>query len=127
MTRTRPRRPACRRTGLVAATALLAALLASCGGTSSGALGHEACLEVSTSLRYYAAAQRATSAGFAATDRARAVNALHHALQPAALAASSDGQWQALEATLSESSRVPESELVTALSAQCAQTLAGGG
>ena len=34
-----------------------------------------------------------------------------------------DGSWQALEATLSESSRVPEKELVQALTAQCAQTL----
>jgi len=108
-------------------TALLAVALAGCGGGSSSALGHTACVDVSRSLRAYSAAGRARTAVAAAADRARALSQLRDALQPAALAAGSDGQWQALEATLSESSRVAESELVTALSAQCAQTLSGSG
>ena len=42
------------------------------------------------------------------------------ALQPAAIAARDDAKWQALMATISESSRVPESVLVSALQQQCA-------
>lgn len=99
--------------------------LASCGGSDAGALGHRACVEVATSLRLFTAAQRATPS-VAARDRTSALSDLRDALQPAALAAGTDGQWQALEATLSESSRVPESDLVTALSAQCAATLQVG-
>lgn len=107
-------------------TTALALALSSCGGSDSNALGHKACVEVSSSLRTFAAAKTAARPAAATADRSRALSELRNALQPAALAGSSDGQWQALEATLSESSRVPESDLVTALSAQCAQTLSGG-
>lgn len=79
---------------------------------------------MAASLVLYARSQHAAPA-LARSESARALGALRSALQPAALAASNDGQWQALEATLSESSRVPESYLVTALSAQCAQSLSG--
>ena len=101
----------------------LGVALGGCGGSDSSALGHRACVDVASSLRTFAAASNASSAEQAAVDRARALDELRRALQPAALAASDDGQWQALEATLSESSRVREALLVTALSAQCAETL----
>jgi hypothetical protein len=103
--------------------ALLSVMLAACGGSDSNALGHSACLDVASSLRYYADSKHASTPAAAAAYRSRALSQLRAALQPAALAAGSDGQWQALMATLSESSRVNESELVIALSAQCAQTL----
>lgn len=38
-------------------------------------------------------------------------------------AAADDSQWQALAATLGESSRVPETNLLHALSAQCQTAL----
>ncbi|MCU1494067.1 MAG: hypothetical protein JWO62_1831 [Acidimicrobiaceae bacterium] len=124
-TRRFPRRA--RRLGAVlATTGALGLALSGCGGSGSDALGHKACVEVSRSLRTYAAAASAPSPARAAADRGVALSELRDALQPAALAGSSDGQWQALEATLSESSRVPESDLVIALTAQCAQTLSHG-
>jgi hypothetical protein len=52
---------------------------------------------------------------------------LRAAEQPAALAAASSGDWQALEATPEEGAHGnSESNLVTALNAQCAQSLGGG-
>ena len=65
--------------------------------------------------------RKATSAtGARATLlKAEALDQVRLALPLAALAAGEDTSWQALEATLSESSRVPLSNLVTALSAQC--------
>ena len=123
MARLRSSHPASRTIALVLATAGLAAGLGACGGGNSAALGHEACVDVAASLRYYGDASHAASPARARADRARALEDLDNALQPAALAASSDGSWQALEATLSESSRVNEGLLTTALDAQCAQTL----
>ncbi|HVC24287.1 MAG TPA: hypothetical protein VND23_00890 [Acidimicrobiales bacterium] len=108
-----------RRVASVAATAICAGVLAAGCSGGSGTLGRHACAEVATSLRQFDAAQRSRDAHAASALRASALTALRRALPLAALAASSDGQWQALEATLSESSRVPESELVSALVAQC--------
>ncbi len=104
-------------------SAVLAIILSGCSSTSSGALAHTACLDIQHSLHAYAAAAKATTAHARSVDNAKAIDDLRAAVQPAALAASNDGDWQALEATLSESSRVSESELVPALTAQCAQSL----
>ncbi|HUZ20820.1 MAG TPA: hypothetical protein VMU75_09670 [Acidimicrobiales bacterium] len=109
--------------------AALAALLATSGtalaacGQGSSALGHKACVEVSRSLRLFHQSESSPDPSKAASLRSQALIELRRALPSAALAGASDGQWQALMATLSESSRVPEADLVTALSAQCAQTL----
>ncbi len=105
----------------------LSLTLASCGGSQAAALGHTACVDVAASIHEYSVSTRATTARVASRERALALEELRRALQPAALAGSAGGQWEALTATLSESSRVPEAELVTALSAQCAATLAPGG
>ena len=101
------------------ASGVAGVLLSSCSSDST-TLARQACAEVEASLRLYAAAGYATTPSLAARDQAIALRDLRAALRPAALAASNDGQWQALEATLSETSRVPESELVIALRAQCA-------
>ncbi len=100
-------------------------LLAACGGTP--AAGQKACADVHRSLNLY---QRVASASGAAAshDRAQALTDLRRALHDAALIGSAGGNWQALEATLEETDRVPESALVTALTAQCAAlTTSGGG
>ena len=112
-----------RRTVAAAAFALAAVALVSCSsGQSSGALEHEACVEVHHSLTLYAtAAHDAPAAARAA--RTAAENLLRAALQPAAIASAGDADYQALSATLSETSRVPESQLTTALSDQCAAVL----
>ncbi|MGA8296650.1 MAG: hypothetical protein WB770_06380 [Acidimicrobiales bacterium] len=110
---------------LVGAAALVSSLatIASACGASASTLGHEACLDVRRSLSLYARSTKTTDQALAASERARAESLLRKALQPAAIAGSNDGDWQALMTTLSESNRVPESKLVSALSAQCAQSL----
>jgi len=105
---------------------LSAGVLASCSSDGqSNALGHEACVDVARSIKSYDAAQHEIHPAVAATDRSHAQVELRAALRPAALAGSSDGNWQALMATLSESSRVPENLLIPALNAQCAATIRG--
>jgi hypothetical protein len=116
----------------IRALALVAAVLAggiamsACSsGGGSDALGHQACVDVSHSIATYEQAAHETAAAAAAT-RNRALNQLRNAVRPAALASSSDTDWQALTATLSESERVPENQLISALQAQCAATLSPG-
>ncbi len=114
-----------RRAALAALLAASGTVLAACG-QDSNALGHKACVEVSRSLRLFHQSQSDPDPSKAASQRNQALIDLRLALPSAALAGASDGQWEALMATLSESSRVPEADLVTALSAQCAQTLSSG-
>jgi hypothetical protein len=103
--------------------ALGACLFAGCAGSSTGALEHEACTDVSHSIMSFQRAQHETGAA-ARSDAAKALVELRRALGPAALAAASSSDYQALAATLTESSRVSEGELIQALSAQCAASLA---
>jgi hypothetical protein len=119
-------RPGPRLRRLIGAAALVlsSAVLISACGASASSLGHEACVDVGHSLSLYAKSTRTSDAAIAAEDRQRALSLLRKALQPAAIAGSNDGNWQALMMTLSESNRVPESKLVSALSAQCAESLA---
>jgi hypothetical protein len=113
-----------RRALIVLILFVTACCLASCSSDGqSNALGHEACVDASRSIKTFDASQHALSPVIATKDRASALGELRDALRPAALAGSSDGDWQALMATLSESSRVPENLLVPALNAQCAATL----
>jgi len=96
--------------------------LSACSSQSAG-LARQACAQVDASLRLYGRAQHATGAAQVRLLQRANVD-LREALPNAALAASSDTDFQALAATLSESSRVPESDLTGALRAQCAN-LAG--
>ncbi len=97
--------------------------LSACGGDSD-ALGNQACAHVAQSLSLFAQSQRPGQHNAAALAEGAGI-ALRDALRPAALAASSSGDWQALATTISESSRVPERNLVQALSAECASSPAG--
>lgn len=131
--RTSPARPGCHPGALVRALGglLLTAglgggLLSACGG-SADALGQQACREVTKALRLYHQAGQAPSPAAASRERARSLTDLRQALQDAARAGSSGGSWQALAATLSESNRVPEQDLVPALRAQCAPSTPAGG
>lgn len=118
-------RPSRRLRRLVCATALvsLLATFTSACGASASSLGHEACLDVAKSLAIYGRSTKTTDQSLAGKERQRALSLLRKALQPAAIAGSNDGDWEALMTTLSESNRVPEGKLVAALSAQCAQSL----
>lgn len=98
-------------------------LLAGCSG-SGRTLAQRACRQVAASLALWHRAGHDTSPAQAARDRSAALLELRRALPSAALASTRSGQWQALDATLSESSRVPEADLVPALTQECAVALA---
>lgn len=102
--------------------ALLAgSLLTGCSSQGARNLANQACAHVERGL---AAEHKAASAGSvrARVLRAEALDQIRTALPLAAVAAGQDTTWQALEATLSESNRVPLAYLLPALSAQCAGT-----
>jgi hypothetical protein len=113
--RRRPRRVAA---GLSLVVALGAGLTA-CGQSGGTVQARQACTYIGRSLSLLQ--QAARSDGSVATSlRERAYLQLREALPLAAEAADANGQWQALMTTVSESNRVPEQYLVTALRAQCA-------
>jgi len=105
-----------------AACSLLAAgtAVSACGGPSAADYGRTACLDVNRSIASYRAALRDTSAPKRRRALAQALIELRAAQAPAAQAGSSDGSWQALMATVTESATIPEGVLIPALEAQCA-------
>lgn len=114
----------------IIAAAALAALgatgVAACGTSDALALARQACGHVQRSISLYQAAQSAGSPAAQQQKAAAALAELRQALPLAATAAGESAQWQALMTTLTESSRVPESDLVSALQQQCADASAGG-
>ena len=96
----------------------VAVALAACG-SGSDSLGDQACVHVAKSISLYSQSLKADRSA-ATSLAARASVELREAQQPASLAASHDTDWQALAATLSESSRITEGTLVTALRDECA-------
>ncbi len=112
-------------TGLVACgTLALAVVLSGCASSNALALARQACGHVDQSVALFARSQSEQGTA-AAADRTSALKQLRAGLPQAATAAGEDGQWQALMTTISESSRVPESDLVRALRLQCAVTRSG--
>ncbi len=103
----------------------IAGLLASACGGGGAALADQACAHVQRSLELYASAKHARNPTVANHERRAALTELRLALGPAARAGSAGGTYQALQATLEESNRVPESYLVDALSAQCTSIMSG--
>lgn len=119
--RTRPSRSL-----LVLSLVMVASLaLGGCAKRDAANYAHAACRHVETSLSVFARAQANSNAADATTERATALAELRTAMPLAALAASDSSEWQALAATLGESSRVPESTLVPSLTAQCGAALSG--
>jgi hypothetical protein len=111
---------------LAVALALGAGFLAGgCTGRTAGAYGRLACAHVSRSLALFAQAQTAPTPAERQRLSTAALAQLRKALPLAALANSTNGEWQPLMATLSESATVPEANLVHALRAQCAADLSG--
>ena len=113
------------RRGLTAASglALLAASLSlgGCGNQQAGdALALQACTHVEHSLTLYAEAEKTASAHQALAEVDQAYHELRAALPLAARATSANGQWIALETTISESARVAEGQLLGALQKECA-------
>lgn len=93
--------------------------LAACSH-SGGTLARAACVHIDRSISLYKRAS-VTPDRVQAYDLGRgAYIELRDALPIAAEAAGQNPEWQALMTTVSESNQLPESDLITALSAQCA-------
>ncbi len=122
MMRRRPR-PSALAAGTV--MAVLGLLGASCASSNAAGLVRQACQHVERSLRLYEQSLHEAPAQQAA-DQARAEAELQAAEAPVATAAGEDGRWQGLMTSLSQSIRVPESDLVGVLRVQCAPALGGG-
>ena len=90
-----------------------------CSAQDARALASQACRHVEQGLSEEQQAGRAGAAR-GAELRTLALDQIRDAVPYAAEAAGDDTSWQALEATLGESSRVPVRYLLPALSAQCA-------
>lgn len=121
------RKPKPRRGGRLASALATAAILGgglSACGSGGASLAQRACADVNRSIALYRTS-KAEPPGKAARTKQRALVELRHALRPAALAGSAGGEYQALKTTLSESSRVPEGKLISALTAQCAAATSG--
>ena len=117
MTRTVRTRLARLVVGLVVVTASGGALTAC--AASAGDLARASCVHVNASLALLAKAGHATDPNVAAKLRNQAYLALLPAIPIAAQASYHDITWEPLSTTLSEMNRVPESELVPSLRAQC--------
>lgn len=76
---------------------------------------------MNSSISLFTRAEHESDPSTATALRQKAYLQLRQALPIAAQAAYHDGQWQSLMTTVSESSRVPESTLVSALRDQCQQ------
>ena len=96
------------------------ALTAGCASQDGAALAKQACGYVEMSLSLYKESLTPAHHYEATHLQDQAYNQLQLGLQPAAIAAGDDPRWQALMTTISESSRVPEGVLVSALEQQCA-------
>jgi hypothetical protein len=94
--------------------------LAACGDAGTS-LAQQSCVDVHHSITLFDRSQRTADPTEAAKLRAEAVVDLNEAEPLASEAANDNGQWQDLMTTLSESPRVPEQHLITALQASCQQ------
>ena len=103
---------------VVAVIVALGTLLTACGNQGIG-LARQACSDVGRSITLLHQADRSHDSSSAAELHQKAYVELLAALPIAAEATYVDNQWQALMTTLSQSSQVPETQLVPALQAEC--------
>ncbi len=104
---------------------LAGTVLAACGASAS-ANARQSCQFVEQSISEFNLAQQQTNPSLSGEYTKKSLGLLGSALPLAAIAAGSNGEYQALQATLSEISRVPEHLLTSALSRECAQILPSG-
>lgn len=104
----------------LAAIAASSALASGCAAQDGAALAKQACGYVTSSVSLYESSLSPAHRSDSIHLQDQAYDQLQLALQPAAIAAGDDPKWQGLMTTISESSRVPERVLVTALQEQCA-------
>jgi hypothetical protein len=103
---------------LVVGLLAVAGLAGGCGSGDAKGLALQACSHVDRSVTLYERSLTETGPAQSA-DQDQALAELNDAQGPAAQAAGEDPQWEGLVTTISNSSRVPESDLVGALKAQC--------
>ena len=108
------------------ALALPVSLVTGCSNGAAQGLARQACTHVDQALRLFVRAQSEGTGPQAVADQTASISELRAALPIAAVAAGQSAHWQALMTTLSESARVPESYLVHALTAQCADAQSSG-
>jgi hypothetical protein len=96
----------------------LGVALSACGNNGT-VLAKQACSHVDRSIVLLKESEQQSDLVAAAQLRQQAYIQLRDALPIAAQAAYLDGQWQSLMTTVSESNRVPETTLTSALTAQC--------
>ncbi len=84
-------------------------------------LAKQACTHIDRSITLLHASDLKADQHDATQLKENAYDQLRNALPLAAEAAYQNEQWQALMTTVSESNRVPETTLVTALKAQCGE------
>ena len=107
-------------------TLLLAGTILAACGASASENAQRSCQFVEQSISQFNLAQQQTDPRLSGEYTKKALSLLGSALPLAAIAAGSNGEYQALQATLSEISRVPENLLTSALSRECAQILPSG-
>jgi hypothetical protein len=90
-------------------------------GNSGLTLAKQACSHINRSIALLHESDRAPDQAAVGRLQNQAYDELRLALPLAAQAAYADGQWQSLMTTISESNRVPETTLESALSAQCVE------
>ncbi|NNN22768.1 MAG: hypothetical protein HKL80_12295 [Acidimicrobiales bacterium] len=100
--------------------------LSACSTSDALSLARQACTYVQSSINQYNAATKNKDPKAASVQYASALLDLRKAEPLASIAAGEDTQWQALQATLSESSRVPEKNLIYSLTQQCQSAKSGG-
>ena len=96
------------------------ALASGCATQDGAALAKQACGYVNSSISLYESSLTPAHHSEERNLQDQAYDQLQLALQPAAIGAGDDPKWQGLMTTISESSRVPEGVLVSALQQQCA-------
>lgn len=111
-----------RRTSSVISLCLAGLLFSSCG-TSASSNAQQSCKLVQHGISLYETAIHETDPVKSHLDMQASLKQLRAALPEAAIAAGSNGEYQALEATLSETNRVPEKLLIRALARQCSVIL----
>jgi hypothetical protein len=98
----------------------LGAALSACGNSGT-TLAQQACVHINRSITDLERSHEPKYSAQADQLQQTAYLELRKALPIASMAAFHDGQWQSLMTTISESNRVPETTLITALKAQCNQ------
>ncbi len=108
---------------VIPVTVLLSGILLTACGNSATHNAQQACRYVQESISDYNLSKSQANPALTAGFQNKALVLLGKALPLAAVASGTNGAYQALQTTLSQTSLVPEHLLINALTRQCAQIL----